>query len=485
MMSEYLLAVDVGTSGVKALAVTPQGQILTQHWRSYQLRHPQSGYAEQEADEILQQTCDVILAVRNEISSLPLAISWSSAMHGIMAVAADGRALTNLITWADLRSTSEAQELMAAGLDQSLLAAGGTPIHPMAPLCKLMWWRTNMPDLFRAAHKFVSIKEFILFQLTRSWEVDYSIASATGLFLTSQLRWNENALRIAGINAQKLSSPVPTAQLTTIQTDWLGPEWRSIPMVHGASDGCLAQLGAGATQPNTLSITIGTSSAVREMIPTFQISNSAKLFCYYLKPGQFVRGGASNNGTSAIDWYCKTFTPSIQSLDDFASRLDPNQPVSEGLLFLPYLLGERAPHYNPHAKGVFFGMASAHTTTHFHHAVAEGVCFAVKSIVQEVTAQPHQIYLSGGFARSNVLAQLLANVLQESILVRDTPEASAMGAARLGWEALGREVVWTEPAVTTFVPDARLKSAYQQQFRLYQSLYHALEPLFQTVSHPN
>jgi gluconokinase len=485
MADTYLLAVDVGTSGVKALAVTTQGEIVSQQWRPYGLYHPQPGYAEQDPDEILNQTRAVILAVRNECGRLPVAISWSSVMHGLMAVAADGRPLTPLFTWADLRSTAEARHVHDTGEADTLLQSGGTPIHPMTPLCKLMWLRMHQPELFRASYKFVSIKECIFFRLTASWVVDYSIASATGLFRTSQLRWNETAVRLAGVNAQKLSTPVPTTHVMTIQTDWLGAEWQGVRLVTGASDGCLAQLGAGATTRNTLSITIGTSSAVREMIPAFELSGSAKLFCYYLNDGQYVRGGASNNGTSAIDWYCKTFAPTIDSLEGFARNLDTNLAGAGGLLFLPYLLGERAPHYNPDATGAFFGMTSAHTAAHFHQAVAEGVCLAVKSIVKAVTGgNEYQIYVSGGFARSPVLVQLLTNVLQQPVSVRESPEASAIGAARLGFDALGIQAQWQEPAAVAYLPDQKLRPLYSDQFERYQALYRALEPMFQHHSNP-
>lgn len=484
MTDDYLLAVDVGTSGVKALAVSVAGTITQHAWQPYALLHPRPGFAEQQPHELLLHTRKVIQAVRKVCNKPPLAICWSSAMHGIMAIDARNEPLTPLITWADLRSTPQAQELLRSSEAEAVFRAGGTPIHPMAPLCKLMWLRQEAPELFRAAHKFVSIKEYLNFQLTGVWEIDYSLASATALFFTTRLRWNDDALRLAGINAQKLSKPVPTTQQSIIQTDWLGAEWRGIPLIHGASDGCLAQLGSGATAPGVLSITIGTSSAVREMVPTYQLSDHGRLFCYYLNEGQFVRGGASNNGTSAIDWFQNTFSPGTSSLVDFANRLDAVPAGAHGLLFLPYLLGERAPHYHPHAKGAFFGITSAHTQAHFQRAVAEGVCFAVKSIVNQVDPHGHYILrLNGGFARSTVLVQLLANILQQPVEVHPTVEASARGAAILGFSALGVHVSWavTEPEI--YQPDVRTKAVYTDQFHAHQSLYKSVEPLFLSSSH--
>jgi gluconokinase len=485
MTDEYLVAVDVGTSGVKALAVSAAGVVLQEAWRAYALHHPHPGYAEQEPAALLSCTREVIQTVRAAVGKAPLAISWSSAMHGMLAVDATGQPLTPLITWADSRSISQTKEVIGSGVADAIFRAGGTPIHPMTPLCKLLWLRQQAPAVFQAAHKFVSIKELILFQLTRQWQVDFSIASATALFHTRHLRWHDDALRLADINVSKLSDPVPTTFTATIQTDWLGREWRGIPLVYGASDGCLAQLGSGATEPDALAITIGTSAAVREMVPAFTAAPGKNLFCYYLNEGQYVRGGASNNGTAAIDWCQRTFSPGATGLDDFANELERCAAGADGLVCLPYLFGERSPHYNPHARGVFWGMTASHGTAHFQRAVGEGICFAVKSIVIEVCSRPpDSIRLSGGFSRSAMLVQLLADVLQQPVQVAHTPEASAMGAAILGFAALGAPVRWaTAPAMTCY-PEAQTAAVYARQFEVYQSLYRQLEPLFETSFPP-
>lgn len=479
MADDYILAVDIGTSGVKALAVSATGAIKQHAWHPYPLLHPQPGFAEQNPEEILLRTREVIRAVRNAYVKAPLAICWSSAMHGLMAMDAQNLPLTPLITWADLRAAKQAQELVDSGAAGAVFEAGGTPIHAMTPLCKLMWLRQEKPETFRAAHKFVSMKEYLIFKLTGEWTIDYSLASSTALFFTTRLRWNEEALRLAGINAQKLSKPVPTTQLSTIQTDWLGAEWRGTRMIQGASDGCLAQLGSGAIAPGVISITMGTSSAVREMVPAYQTAKGAKLFCYYLNEGQFVRGGASNNGTSAIDWFQKTFSTGHSSLDDFATEFNATPAGADGLLFLPYLLGERAPHYNPYATGVFFGMTSGHGKSHFQRAVAEGICFAVKSIVNEVAPRaPHAIYASGGFMRSPKLVQLLANVLQQPVEIHPTAEASALGAAVLGFSALDITVAPPSAATTVCRPDVLASAVYEDQFQMYQTLYKTVENLY-------
>lgn len=478
---DYILAVDVGTSGVKALAVSPAGTIRQQARAAYASHHPQTGFATQDPDEILRQTRHVLVSVRAACGQLPLAIVWSSAMHGVMAVDSEGQALTPLITWADLRSIPQARELIQTGVADAIFQVGGTPIHPMAPLCKLMWLRLEAPDVFRAAHKFVSVKEYILFRLTGSWQVDYSIASATALFHTRHLRWHDDALRLAGINGSKLSDPVPTTSTATIQTDWLGHDWRGIPLVFGASDGCLAQLGSGATAPGALSVTIGTSSAVRELVTTFAPSVQSRLFCYYLRPGQFVRGGASNNGTNVIEWLQRAFSPAATGLDELATHLNHVPAGAEGLLCLPFFFGERAPHYNPHAKGVFFGITSAHAPVHFQRAAVEGICFAVKSLMEAIHAgAPRGIYLSGGFTKSATLVQLLANVIQVPVRVCDTPEASAMGAAELGFAALGVDVRWTKVPTMVCQPNAQTTEVYTRLYELYQSLCRNLEPLFET-----
>ena len=196
------------------------------------------------------------------------ALSFSSAMHSLMAVQEDGMALTPLITWADMRSKKEAQEIIQEG-GHSIYQETGTPIHPMTPLCKLRWIRKNHPDLLKKAFKFIGIKEFIWFKFFHEFAVDHSIASATGLFHTETRTWSTKALGAVGISEKQLSKPFSTLAIfknpgAGVSKELGIPETAS--WIIGGSDGCLANLGSGAMDEKTLSLTIGTSGAVRKIV---------------------------------------------------------------------------------------------------------------------------------------------------------------------------------------------------------------------------
>ena len=254
-----VLAIDIGTTSTKGLLITSQGVILASHQVAYPTHYPQPHSAEQNPEEIFGAVVSVIhsIAVQYEVK----VISFSAAMHSIMAVNEEGKPLSPLIIWADTRSIVQSQELEDKSLRQILYEETGTPVHPMSPLCKLLWWKENQPDILKQAHKFISIKEYVIFRLTGQYLVDYSIASATGIFNLSTLHWSATAFAQLEIPIEKFSAPVPAdfaVELNAEQSAFLELK-NSVKLIIGASDGCCAQLGSGATQENDIAITVNSS----------------------------------------------------------------------------------------------------------------------------------------------------------------------------------------------------------------------------------
>ncbi|NJM25118.1 MAG: gluconokinase, partial [Bacteroidia bacterium] len=293
----------------------------------------------------------------------PELVVLSSAMHSLIPLDADGHALMNMMTWADGRSAGVAAELRASEYAEVIYTRTGTPVHAMSPLCKIGWLRKNKPDLFGSTTRFISIKEYIWWQLFGTYEVDYSIASATGLFDINDLDWYAPSLAFAGIRASQLSTPVNTnhqrrgldanlaAQLS-IDSD--------TPFMIGASDGCLAHLGSHAFKPGAASLTIGSSGAVRVSRTKPAVNFGSMTFNYRLDENTFVCGGPINNGGLVLRWFLgdilgdgppdnDTFLAKVTATTNIA-------PGAEGLIFLPYILGERAPIWNSHARAFFFGL---------------------------------------------------------------------------------------------------------------------------------
>lgn len=494
MNPTYFIGVDIGTTSTKAIVFSETGQVKGMGNYGYPLQVPQPTWAEQDPDVILQA---VITAIREAVGasgaekSQVAAVSFSGAMHSLIAIDARGQLLSQAIIWADNRSTDQAAHLKKDGIGHALYLKTGTPIHPMSPLPKLMWMRQEDSDRFRQAAKFISIKEYVLYRLLGVLVVDYSIASATGLFHLARLAWDEDAIETAGIRPDQLSDPVSTTQiLRGIKLEYaaalgLDPE---TPIVIGATDGVLANLGVGAISPRRVAITIGTSSAIRTVVSQPLTDPQERTFCYALTPDRWVIGGPSNNGGIVLRWlrdrFCQAEVEQAaqQGIDPYDLMVAAALKVpagAEGLLCLPFLSGERAPYWNPDARGIFFGMGLHHHKGHFIRSVMEGILFAVYSInlaLRDLAGAADEIRASGGFVRSQPWCQMLADIFDNEVLIPAVYEASAFGAAVLGMYAVGAiedlaEVDRLIHITHRHSPDRQQSPLYPRLFSLYERVY--------------
>lgn len=496
---KYIIAVDIGTSSTKAIAFDLSGNMLTDHRIAYPVMNPRPTYAEQDPDRLLEACIDSIEAINSFMMKQHqeievIGVSFSCAMHGLIAVSNAGELLTNCIIWADTRSEAFAAALKGTPLGHDIYMHTGTPIHPMSPLCKLGWMRENMEETFENAAKFISVKEYLFYKLFNQYVVDFSIASATGLFDIHKQQWYTPSLEIAGISPDQLSTPVPITHVLR----GMGPHYarrmhlpEHTPFVVGGSDGCLANLGAQAIDKGVASVTIGTSGAIRLVSKLPVTDPQERLFSYVLSPEMFVLGGAVNNGGNVMQWFQERFVePATQVLETSIPILT-NEASSVpagagGLIFLPYLAGERAPHWNANAKGVFFGIQTYHKRAHFIRAMMEGVIFGVYSVgkaLEETVGDIDVLYVSGGFARSPNWVQMMADIFDKKVLIRNTVESSAVGAAIVGLHALqfikGFTFAENAEALTAeFYPDKERHQVYMDNYHLFERLYEKLKSEF-------
>ncbi|HMR56576.1 MAG TPA: gluconokinase [Cyclobacteriaceae bacterium] len=481
-MSSIVIAVDIGTTSTKVLAVTSNGVVVAQHQVFYPTSYPIPGYAEQDANEILAAVIVGLLAIQSQIDlANTSAIVFSSAMHSVVGVNESGAAISPLLIWADTRSSAHAKQLRNSSIGLQVHHQTGTPVHPMSPLCKLMWMRDSDPDLFATAYKFISIKEFVWYHLTGEFCIDYSIASATGLFDIHTCEWSKEALQLAGVTIQRLSKPVRATHRAKINSNKLIAGYQHVPLIIGASDGCLAQLGSNAMQPGTLTITLGTSGAVRRAATRQIYDPSGKLFNYLLTDNYTVAGGATNNGTAVMNWFIKEFTGD-EKLPALVTQACSTIPAgSEGLLALPFLQGERAPIYNPDARGVFFNIGMQHSRLHFARAILESICYELKWIaesVESVCGHSDKIVISGGIIHFSDWVQMLADVLNREVTVLSGHDASAMGAAHLGFQTMGLPFQFSNQIHAFYKPESSKALVYKDDYGRFLKLYTALQELF-------
>ncbi|MEB3102961.1 gluconokinase [Ferviditalea candida] len=509
-MRGKIIAVDIGTTNMKALMFDPDGTILASRSISYALHTPNPDTAEQDPEEIFAAVLTGISELMKLSGISPeelLCIAFSSAMHSLMAMDEHHRPLTRSMTWADQRGREVAEKLNRTELGLSIYRSTGTPIHPMSPLVKLMWMKEHQSGIFASAGKFIGIKEYVCFRLFGRYIVDHSIASATGLFNLNSLSWDKQALQTAGIREDQLSEPVPT----TYRLTGLMPEYASrlgihpdTPFIIGASDGVLANLGSGVMSTERMSVTIGTSGAVRTVVGKPAFDAGGRLFCYALAEDFWVVGGPSNNGGLVLQWLAEQVFREKAELhksqigelyEKMLKLAEEIPPGSEGLLFLPYLTGERAPIWDANAKGVYFGLSLRHEKKHMLRSAMEGVIFqiaAIASLLEGISDRPKEIIASGGFARSALWCQILADVQGIPVVVPETVESSGWGAAILGMYAMGVKETLVDPVapdlhrgaekVTRFAPIAANHSLYRRLLPIYQQVGRQLTDSFQEIT---
>ncbi len=493
-MEQYVIGVDIGTGSAKAVAVNKNGKPIAASQIFYKTISRQPGYSEQDPEIIWKAFAGCIREIVSKTNQVPLAVSFSSAMHSLLVVNDKNIAITPLITWEDTRSEKIAEDLRNSPEAKSIYTATGTPIHSMTPLCKIKWMKENEKEIFEQAFKFISIKEFIWYRLFNKYEIDYSLASATGLFNIENFKWNKPSLDFCNIDASHLSVPVPTHFARNDLNPGMAvllnvPENTSFCI--GASDGCLANLGSDAINPGTAALTIGTSGAVRIASPAPLINYSAMIFNYVLDDSTFISGGPVNNGGNVLKWMFKTFlnnlSPTNNDYKNIFEQIERIPPGSEGLIFLPYLHGERAPIWDEKASGVFFGIRSLHTNAHFFRAALEGICFALNNILEIIETSSSaikQLNVSGGFVHSQIWMHILADISNKKICLVQTEDASSIGAALLGMKAL--KIIEDYSSVdeninSSILPDNGHLPVYKKLYELFKSLYAPLEQPMHTL----
>ena len=490
-----VIGLDLGTTSTKAVAFTVSGDQLATASHGYPLDTPHPGHAVQDPEKILAAAYAAVNEVVTEVGADRVAgISFSSAMHSLLGLDAEYQPMTSVLTWGDTRAGLQAERLRAGTNGLAIHRRTGTPIHPMSPLTKLIWFREQEPKLHESVAFWVGIKDYVILHMCGALVVDHSLASASGLMNIHTLEWDDEALAIAGVTAEQLPELVRTRDVLTGITpeaaDAMGlPE--TTPVVVGAGDGPLANLGVGAVQPGVAACSIGTSGALRVGVDHPAVDPLGGVFCYALTEDRWVVGGAINNGGATLDWARSILADELDAddptaLTDLAARA---QPGSGGLIMLPYLLSERAPHWSALPKGAYIGLTRAHRREHLIRAALEGVCLQLALVLQSMRSaglEITQVRATGGVTKNDLWREVLAAAFGMRIDFAEGQEGSSFGAALLGMEALGLiesiDIVdQLIPIDEQVSPDPRSTAVYASLLPTFGQLYDALVPTFQTL----
>lgn len=504
---DVVVALDTGTTATKAVAVAVDGAVVATADAGYSLLVPRPGHVELDAARLQAAAVEALagLAERLPSGSDVIGLCLSAAMHGLVPLDDRGNPLGNLITWADSRADDQAVRLRESS--PHLHARTGTPIHPMSPLAKLVWLQETDPDLLASTPRWGGVKELVIAALTESaLTVDLSCASATGMYDIHERRWDPEALELAGVTAAKLAEVVNT-------TDIAGPLRPAVAsktglpagirVVAGASDGPLGNLGLGAISSGIAAITLGTSGAMRAVRANPAVDPDGRLFCYALTEDKWVLGGPVNNAGSVVRWAsvsmgavpADTTEPARWTVADIEllAEAKATPPGSEGLLCLPYLLGERAPWWTPGLAGAYIGLRRDHGRGHMVRAAVEGVCqqFAfIRDALRAADVAVEHVRVTGGAVQSDVWCETLAAALGMQIGLAESAEGTGIGAGLLGHYALGTLSDLDEASQLIHVdrvvePDPRVADIYQRMRPLVERCTRELADVFRQLERIN
>lgn len=443
MGSALVLGIDLGSTATKVVAGTSDGRVLHQTERAYPMRSVEPGEAVQDAEGVR----DVAIEALAECASWATghghqvaALSFSTAMHTLLGVDSAGKPVTPAFSWADTRAVEVAERLRAdAGPAAELHRATGTPVHTQSVMVKLAWLTGEHPDLTGRVARWCGLKDFVLEAFVGELVTEYSLASGTGMQDMTSLDWHEPALRAAGVRAEQLpriGAPTDALPLGSQVAKATGlPE--GLPVVFGGGDGPLANLGVGAIRPGVAALSLGTSGALRVVRERPGVDDRCRTFSYALADGLWVLGGAVSNGAVVGEWAAENFGVDVAELLAEARAVPPG---ANGLVALPYLLGERAPWWEPGLTGALVGLRRSHGRAEITRALIEGVAqqlALVRDAMTDAGAEVLELRATGGGLRSDVWALTIASALDIDLELAEGSGGSGLGAVLLGWHALG------------------------------------------------
>ncbi len=459
-----LVGLDVGTTGVKAVAISEDGSVLGLAEEGYELSTPRPGWAEQDPEAWWQASRRALERLAVDAS----AIGLSGQMHGLVCLDERDRVLRPAILWNDQRTAEQCGEIEALLGRRRLVELTGNRALPGFTAPKLLWLREHEPDVYRRIDRIVLPKDYVRLRLTGEWAIDVADASGTLLLDVARRRWSDEVL-----------------EALELPGEWLPPLHESTE-IAGAGDQQAAALGVGVDRPGRVSVVLGTSGVVFAALDAYAHDPDGRVhaFCHAL-PGAWEAMGVMLSAAASLRWLRDTIAPGMP-FGELVAEAATWSPGAQGLTFLPYLQGERTPHADPHARAVFAGLSLRHDRGSLVRAVLEGVAYGLRDsleLLRGCGVEPDAGRVSGGGARSLLWLEIVASVLGLPLELTVVEEGSAYGAALLagvasGAFADGRAAVDRCVRVRERVePRPEWADAYEAGYKRFRALYPALRDL--------
>ena len=495
MAEPHFLGLDVGTSGVKAILVSRNGDVVASATSQLTMSTPRPGWAEQNPEDWWNAVLVAVHGARRAHPDVAIeSLGISGQMHSSVFLDRAGQVIRPALLWCDGRTTAECAEITErVGGEARLRELTCNPALEGFTLPKVLWLRRHEPAAFARLATVLLPKDYIRYRLTGVLATDPSDASATLMYDTAHLRWSDEILSAVGLPTSLVPAVGGSADVlgtVTGEAASLTGLAEGTPVVGGGADNACGAAGVGVVAPGEGVSSWGTSGTVLAPMsaPTVDPRLRAHTFCHVVPDTWYMMGVVLSAG-GAFGWYRDQFARELVDPAEAARRLDAEAASVErgagGVTFLPYLQGERTPHRDARARGALLGLSLAHRRAHVTRAVLEGVCFALRdslTILQEVGLSTTRLLLTGGGARSSFLRQLQAEVFGLPVSTVNREEGPAYGAALLAavgagaFASIGDATRATLTRATPFVPEPQAHQEYAEPYRRYRASYRAARP---------
>lgn len=503
----YLIGIDVGTTGSKALLIDEGGEVVTAYTEEYRFNTPQPQWAEQDSEDwwrAVTESIRAVLAISGIDPGDVKGVGLTGQMHGLVLLDREANPLRPCIMWNDQRSGLQCAWITERVGARRLLELTGNPVLPGFTAPKIVWVRENEPRIYEQVAKVLLPKDYIRFRLTGEFATEVSDASGTSLFDVGSRRWSREMVKKLEIPLEWLpdcyESPLVSGLISPAAADSTGLK-AGTPVVGGGGDQAAQAVGSGIVEPGLVSVTVGTSGVIFISTDDFVVEPDGRLhaFCHAV-PDKWHLMGVMLSAGGSLRWFRDTLgwmekqVAALAGRDPYellTSEADSVPAGSEGLIFLPYLTGERTPYPDPDARGVFLGLTLRHRKPHLVRALLEGVAYGLRDsmeLVKGLGLEIQQVRISGGGARSELWRQILADVFGVELAIINVTEGAAYGAALLAGVGSGiyknvhEACHATIKVLQCIAPTQEHMLIYDEYYAIYSSLYRILKPCFDQLA---
>jgi D-xylulose kinase len=493
----FIASLDLGTTGVRTFIFDISGTILATDYQEWESFYPIPSYVEQDANSwwnSLKKTIEAAIKKSGIDKSEIVSLSVTNQRETIVPIDKEGNPLHNALVWQDRRTTDQVEFIKKKIGAEKVYKITGLTIDPYFSATKILWFKDNKPEIYKKAHKFLLVSDFILFKLTGQFYTDFSNASRTMLFDINKLKYSDEIASGLGLDLDKMPEPLKSGKdIGEITTDETLFDKKTL-VITGAGDQQSAALGVGVTSPGTIKLTTGTGSFMLAYLqkPNFDPKKRVLCSCHAV-PGAWVQEASIFTTGAYLRWFrdeiayeeCIAAEEQNQDPYDIISKEANESPVgANGIITIPHLVGAGAPHWNPYARGIIFGLALGQKKRDIARAILEGVAFEVKKnveVFQELNIKPVELMLTGGGSRSDLWNQIFSDVLGITCVRNVIEEATSLGAAILAASGAGifPDIAKAAESICKidkkWLPDTERHSKYDKLYHFSYDLYNLLQ----------